>query len=216
MAVLTDLKPDDTGIDSVVPDPVEPDDVDGGATLAAPGAEWSGEAAPPDRADGTEGRSGWRPVLAYGVLPALTMMLVMGAGLLKYWDSSARASEVARVESVQAAKDSTIAMLSYQPDSVEADLAAAQDRLTGDFRDAYIELTSEVVIPGAKEKRISTVASVSAAASVTATPNHAVVLVFVNQSAIVGRDAPTDTASTIRVTLDQVEGRWLISGFDPI
>lgn len=213
MAVLTDIAPEGTGLDSAVPDPAENGDSGGGA---APAAALQDVSAVVEAVDWPSRANGRRPALAYGVLPALVILLAMAAGLLKFWDGSARASEVARVESVQAAKDSTIAMLSYQPDSVEADLAAAQDLLTGDFRDAYIELTNDVVIPGAKEKRISTVASVPGAASVTATPNRAVVLVFVNQSAIVGSDAPTDTASSIRVTLDKVDGRWLISGFDPI
>lgn len=211
MAVLTDIAPDGTGLDSAAQDPAEKDDSGDGAA-AAP-KEASDAADPADRSRRANGR---RQALAYGVLPALVILLAMAAGLLKFWDASARASEVARTESVQAAKDSTVAMLSYQPGSVEADLAAAQDLLTGEFRDAFIELTNDVVVPGAKEKRISTVASVPGAASVTATPNHAVVLVFVNQSAIVGSDAPTDTASSIRVTLDKIDGRWLISGFDPI
>jgi Mce-associated membrane protein len=43
-----------------------------------------------------------------------------------------------------------------------------------------------------------------------------VVLVFVNQTVIVGQDAPTDTASAVRVTLDKVGDRWLISSFDPV
>jgi Mce-associated membrane protein len=41
-------------------------------------------------------------------------------------------------------------------------------------------------------------------------------MVFVNQTVIIGADAPTDTASSVRVDLDNVDGRWLISGFDPI
>jgi len=32
----------------------------------------------------------------------------------------------------------------------------------------------------------------------------------------VGADAPTNTTSSVRVTLDKVGGRWLISAFDPI
>lgn len=155
-------------------------------------------------------------ILAYGVLPGLVMLLALAAGLFKFWDSSVRDTQTARIESVQAAEDSTVAMLSYQPDTVEKDLTAAQDRLTGAFRDSYTELTHDVVIPGAKQKHIATVANVSAAASVSATPNHAVVLVFVNQAAIVGSDTPTDTASSVRVTLDKIDGRWLISGFDPV
>jgi len=33
---------------------------------------------------------------------------------------------------------------------------------------------------------------------------------------IVGQDTPTDTASSVRVTLDKVGNRWLISKFDPV
>jgi Mce-associated membrane protein len=161
-------------------------------------------------------RRAWMHMVAYGILPGLALLLALGAGYLKWQDSSVRDSNSARIGSVQAAKDSTIALLSYQPDSVEKDLVAARDRLTGTFRDSYTSLTNDVVIPGAKQKQISAVATVPAAASVSANENHAVVLVFVNQSAIVGRDAPTNTASTVKVTLDKVSGRWLISGFDPV
>jgi Mce-associated membrane protein len=73
-----------------------------------------------------------------------------------------------------------------------------------------------VVIPGAKQKQISAVASVPAAASVSANPREAVVLVFVNQTVTVGGDAPTDTASSVRITLEKVGDRWLISKFDPV
>jgi len=57
---------------------------------------------------------------------------------------------------------------------------------------------------------------VPAAASVSATANHAVTLLFVNQTAVVDKDPPTDSLSSVRVTLDKVDGRWLISGFDPV
>jgi Mce-associated membrane protein len=146
----------------------------------------------------------------------VALLLAMGAGYLKWMDNSVRNSETARVESVQAAKDSTIALLSYKPDTVEQQLNAARDRLTGDFRDSYTSLTHDVVIPGAKQKQISAVATVPAAASVSANPNQAVVLVFVNQTVIVGQDAPTDTASAVRVMLDKIGDRWLIAKFDPV
>jgi Mce-associated membrane protein len=32
----------------------------------------------------------------------------------------------------------------------------------------------------------------------------------------VGQSPPTSTASSVRVTLDKVDGRWLISQFDPV
>ena len=158
----------------------------------------------------------WARVFAFGVLPVVALLLAAGAGYLKWVDSSVRDSRSARTESVQAAKDSTIALLSYKPDTVEQQLTAARELLTGDFRDSYTSLTNDVVIPGAKQKQISAVATVPAVASVSADPRHAVVLVFVNQTVVIGQDAPTDTASSVRVTLDKVGNRWLISKFDPV
>lgn len=174
----------------------------------------------------TAGRSGrGSRVVAFAVLPALALLLALGAGFLKWQDNSYRYSDVpvnaskhpsVATESVQAAKDSTVALLSYKPETVEKQLADARDRLTGDFRQQYTSLTNDVVIPGAKQKQISAAASVPAAASVSVSPNRAVVLVFVNQTVVVGQDPPTDTASSVRVTLDKVDGRWLISKFDPV
>ncbi|HXO11800.1 MAG TPA: hypothetical protein VN871_05485, partial [Mycobacterium sp.] len=54
------------------------------------------------------------------------------------------------------------------------------------------------------------------AASVRATADHAVVLLCVNQAVVVGQDASTTTASSVRVSLDKIGGRWLISQFDPV
>jgi Mce-associated membrane protein len=155
-------------------------------------------------------------MLAYAILPAAALLLAVAAGYLKWVDGSARLSQEARAESVQAAIDSTVAMLSYRPDTVESNLAAARDRMTGAFRDSYSSLTRDVVIPGAKQRQISAVATVPAAASVSATATHAVVLVFVDQSTIIGSDPPTQSASSVKVTLEKVRDRWLISQFDPV
>ncbi|AGB25213.1 hypothetical protein Mycsm_05002 [Mycobacterium sp. JS623] len=176
-------------------------------------ADESTEAAEPEK---PKRRIQWARVFAFGVLPAIALLLALGAGYLKWMDNSVRNDESARDESIKAAKDSTVAMLSYKPDTVEQQLNAARDLLTGYFRDSYTSLTHDVVIPGAKQKQISAVATVPAAASVSASPRHAVVLVFVNQTVIVGQDAPTDTASSVRVTLDKLGDRWLISKFDPV
>ncbi len=156
-----------------------------------------------------------RHVAAYVLVPLLVMIMTVGAGYLKYKEVSARAAQTAAITSVQAATEGTIALLSYRPDTAQATLTAARDRLTGQFRDSYTSLINDVVIPGAKEKKISATATVPAASSVTASKNHAVVLVFVNQSVIIANDAPSGTASAVQVTLEKTGDRWLISGFDP-
>ncbi len=179
-------------------------------------ADDASEAVATGAADRDEHGRSWTRALAFGLLPGLALMIAMAAGFLKWQDSSLRDAQTVRLEAMQAAKDSTIALLSYQPNTVEKDLGAARDRLTGSFRDSYTSLTHDVVIPGAKQKQISAVVTVPAVASVSASADHAVVLVFVNQTIIVGTDAPTATASSVKVSLERIGGRWLISDFTPV
>jgi Mce-associated membrane protein len=205
---------EDTAKAESVDNPDEPEKADE-STETADAASDPAEPTKPKR------RIQWARVFVLGGLPALALLLALGAGFLKWQDHSARVDDITDAESparqaMQAAKDSTIAMLSYKPDTVEKQLGDARSLLTGDFRDQYTSLTNDVVIPGAKQKQISAVATVPAVASVSADPNHAVVLVFVNQTVVVGQDAPTDTASSVRVTLDKIGNRWLISKFEPV
>jgi Mce-associated membrane protein len=157
----------------------------------------------------------WRRAVAYVVLPGAALLLAAGAGFLKYQSDSVSGPNPVD-ESVRAASDGTVALLSYRPDTVQKDLDAAKSRLTGSFLDAYTKLTHDVVIPGAQQKQIAAVATVPAASSASATASHAVVLLFVNQTVTIGTDAPTNTASSVRVTLDKVDGHWLISQFEPV
>lgn len=156
----------------------------------------------------------WSRVLIYGLLPALALLLTIAAGLLKWKDSSVRSIDLARSQSVAAARDSTVALLSFRPETVDRDVAAARERLTGSFLDTYTQRTQEELIASAKERHVSATASVPGAASQSATQNHAVVLVFVNQTFKIGDSAPADADSSVRVTLDKVGDRWLVSGFD--
>ncbi len=154
--------------------------------------------------------------LVWAAIAAAALVLGGLAGFLGWQNASQRAAGIAAVESLAAARETATAILSYRTESVEQDLNAARDRLTGTFLEEYTKLINEVVIPGSKEKKISAVAQVPAAASVSATPSHATALVFVNQTVNIGNDAPTDTASSVRVTLDKIGGRWLVSGFEPV
>ncbi|WP_025737490.1 hypothetical protein [Mycobacterium genavense] len=157
-----------------------------------------------------------RRVFAVGDGTFVLVAVLSGVAVyVKYLDARAAAASRAAVESVQAAKDSTVAMLSYTPDSVEQKLTAASDRLTGTFHDSYTSLIHDVVIPGAREKKISVAATVAAAVSESASANHAVVVLFVDQAIVIGTDAPTQTASVVEVTLDKLGNRWLVAGFEP-
>lgn len=189
---------------SAVEDGAEADHVDGDD--AAEDVDKKGSA--PRKRD-------WTRLLTV-LLPALAVLIGAGAGYLTWLDHAARESRLALEQSVQAASESTIAILSYKPETVDQELKAAADRLAEPFRQQYTQLVSDVVAPGAKQQHITAVATVPSAASVSATGKHAVVLVFVDQTTTIGNDAPTQSTSSVRVTLDKVHGRWLISQFDPV
>lgn len=155
-------------------------------------------------------------VVVFAVLPGLILLLGAGAAFLGWQDASHRAVDASRTESVAAAREAAVAMLSYRADTVEKDLMSALDRITGPLLDSYTDMAKSIVIPAAEQKKISAQARVSAVASVSADRAHAVVLLFVNQTVTAGAGAPTETASSVKVTLDKVGERWLVAGFDPV
>lgn len=147
----------------------------------------------------------------------LATVLVAASAWLAWDGSQRRAAEQAGNEAVAAARDSIVAILSYQPATAEKDLgAAAQDRLTGKFLQDYTQLIKTVVVPTAKQQGIASTAQVPAAAVVSARNNRVVVLAYVDQTTAVGKQAPLQAKSSVRVTMERVDGRWLISGFEPI
>lgn len=149
---------------------------------------------------------------------AILATVLVAASAWLFWDGSERrAAEQAGQEAVQTARDSIVAILSYQPATAERDLgAAAQDRLTGKFLEDYSQLIKTVVAPNAKQQGITAAAQVPAAAVVSAQGDRVVVLAYVDQTTTVGKQAPLPAKSSVRVSMERVDGRWLISGFEPI
>lgn len=190
---------------------------EGGRHRLPSGADLDAEA-PDDDGAGVALAAGGRAarVIAFGVLPALLVLLGAGAGFMTWTTISANFLRQARVDSVRAATDGAAALLTYHADSVDSDLRAARERLTGNFKTSYTAYTHQVVIPDSHRKHVSAVAIVPAAASVWTSTSRAVVMVFVNQTFNSDLDPPTATASSVRVSLAKISGRWLISDFTPV
>jgi Mce-associated membrane protein len=118
---------------------------------------------------------------------------------------------------VKAASDGTVALLSYSPDSLDKDFATAKSHLSGDFLSYYNEFTEQIVAPAAKQKSLKTTARVVGAAVKELHPGTAVVLVYVDQSTTSkDRPDPSESASSVLVSMTRVNGNWLITKFDPI
>jgi Mce-associated membrane protein len=118
---------------------------------------------------------------------------------------------------LDAAKDRTVALLSYAPETLDQDFSTAKSGLTGDFLNYYTDFTEKVVAPAAKQKSVKTQATVAQAAISEMKPDSAVALLFVNQ-ATTSQENPDGAfaSSSIKVGLTKVDGAWLISSFDPV
>jgi Mce-associated membrane protein len=127
--------------------------------------------------------------------------------------TDAAASQIA----LDAAKTGTVALLSYSPESLDKDFAAAKSHLTGDFLSYYTQFTETIVTPAAQQKAVKTTASVVRAAVSELRPHSAVVLVFVNQNTT-SKENPDGAfaVSSVKVSLTKIDGTWLISSFDPV
>jgi Mce-associated membrane protein len=162
-------------------------------------------------------------LVAIPVIPVVLALALLGTGLLAGWlyFSQYRPDEqtdgAVAQSAVNAARDGTVALLSYKPDTLNQDFAAARSHLTGDFLNYYDKFTKDVVTPAAQTKGVTTTAQVVGAAASELNPDKAVVLVFINQATTSKeRPDPAMAASSANVSLAKVHGEWLISKFDPL
>ncbi|MDP9167369.1 MAG: twin-arginine translocation pathway signal [Actinomycetota bacterium] len=120
-------------------------------------------------------------------------------------------------QTIKAASDGAVALLSYAPESMDKDFAAAKSHLTGDFLNYYSQFTHDIVTPAVKQKSVKTSATIVQAAVSELKPTSAVVLVFLNQTTT-SKENPDGsfTASAVKVGLTRSHDDWLISSFDPV
>ncbi|MEE6136986.1 hypothetical protein SKC41_11650 [Mycobacterium sp. 050128] len=178
-----------------------------------------------DSSDQTEqgGRSEPRTSRRVKVVPVVLVLLLLLSGGAATWlyfkqyrpDKQTDASVASAV--VSSASDGTVALLSYSPDTLDKDFAAAKSHLSGDFLSYYNQFTEQIVAPAAKQKSLKTNARVLGAAVQELHPDSAVVLVLVDQSTT-SKDNPDPamSSSSVLVSLIRVNGNWLITKFDPV
>jgi Mce-associated membrane protein len=190
-------------------------------TEAEDTAKATDEAATPERKDGVVRKTVRGARSRAGVI-LLAAALVVAAGLaswLYYFqfrpnqETAPAAAKIAQ----DAATSGTVALLSYSPDSLDKDFAAAKSHLTGEFLSYYGQFTQQIVTPAAKEKSVKTTATVVRSAVAEMHPDSAVVLVFINQTTT-SKENPDGAfaASAVKVGMKKIDGAWLISAFDPV
>jgi Mce-associated membrane protein len=206
--------------DETTPDVEPTDGVEIDKSTDEDGAAVAEVEAPKDSDDSSAVR---RRLPAIPLIPVALVLGLLAAGLLAGWlyFSQYRPDEqtdgaVAQTV-VNAARDGTVALLSYKPDTLNQDFAAAKSHLSGDFLNYYDKFTKDVVTPAAQTKGVTTTAQVVGAAAAELHPDKAVVLVFINQATTSKeRPDPAMASSSANVSLAKVHGEWLITKFDPL
>lgn len=161
-------------------------------------------------------RVGLRARLVVGLALA-ALVLAAGVGALYHQVQRAQAVEQARTAAVGAAKSHVANLLSYNYKNLGQDLAQAKALTTGRFQSKYVRLSSGVVAPSAKKQQLVTRTRVVSASVVSAEPQQVVALLFVNQATTSKKiESPKVDRSRVRATMTKVDGRWLVSGLEPV
>ena len=140
------------------------------------------------------------------------LVLVVALAVLTVRDSRV---ERARAEGSAAALELTPRLLTYDYRSLADDAARAQAAVTGAFADQYRQYADQLLAPNAKEQNFVTKATVRNGAVVSAETDKVVVLVFLDQATTSkALTAPRLDNVGVRVTVSDVDGKWLVSQLD--
>jgi Mce-associated membrane protein len=190
-------------------------DTDAGADTPAPG---------PQAPDTAEPRARRRGRLS-AVLALLAVAGLVAAAVLGWEYREGRQADAARVQALAAAQKAAPVVLSYDYRRLDQDFAAARGHLTGTFREEYRRTTTSVVAPTAKKYHGVVKATVveppgggaAAASVVSASPDRAVVLLFVNQ---VTKSTQVSGSrvdlNRVRMTLTRTSAGWKVSAVDAL
>ncbi|MFE5752369.1 hypothetical protein ACFQ7I_01410 [Streptomyces massasporeus] len=213
--------------------PLRAEESGSGRTMVvdAPGGAWDDPPEPSPEAAEEEPRESTRVRrFPRGKLLAAASAVLLVAGLVavavlgrQYWEG--QRADQAREEALAAARKAAPVVLSYDYRRLDRDFARARAHLTGDFRDEYGRTTKTVVGPTARKYHGVVKAEVvepagggaPAASVVSAAPDRAVVLLFVNQ---VTRSTQVTGSrvdlNRVRMTLTRTSGGWRVSGVDAL
>lgn len=193
-----DDAPDDTG-----------DDTGDGAAQAGGPAE---SAAAPARRLVPPQPPGWPVVAVALALALLGLALAAAALLVGGGDDAAQAAQARdrlRAEALQAARERTTALTSYDHRTLEEDFAAVLETATGAFEDEYARTTDELRATFLQTQAVAT-STVLGAGIERFDERRVVVVVAVDQVIRTAGSAPRTERNRLRMVLVRPERTWLV------
>ncbi|MFD8228681.1 hypothetical protein ACFV16_31600 [Streptomyces massasporeus] len=188
-------------------------------------AEPSPEAAEEEPRESTRVRRSPRGKLFTAASAVLLVAGLVAVAVFGWQYREGQRADRAREAALAAARKAAPVVLSYDYRRLERDFTRARAHLTGDFRDEYGRTTKTVVGPTARKYHGVVKAAVvepagggaPAASVVSASPDRAVVLLFVNQ---VTRSTQVTGSrvdlNRVRMTLTRTSEGWRVSGVDAL
>lgn len=155
-------------------------------------------------------------------LVAVLTVLVLALGGLDGWLLTSQPTSGSRAERDQAlstAKSAVPLILSYNHQRFDSDVAAAKARLTGRAVTDYVQAMTKTIKPTATKVQAVVQAQTNGAGveAVSGDGDHVTVVVFGEQKVTnTSLKTPRTDLFRVRVTLDRVQGQWLVSKFDQI
>lgn len=152
------------------------------------------------------------------VVAAVVLVLALSAGVagLLLELNRLAAVEHARSAGLNAAKSHAQEILAYDYRTIEEDIVRARNGTTGKFRRDYAA-TAERLVPYAQEQKVVVKAAVLSASVVSAETDRVTVLLFVNQGTTKkGQEETKVDLNRVRMTLNSVDGKWLVSNVEAL
>lgn len=179
--------------------------------LAEPPALPEPPAAPPRPRSGAP----W-PALAVAIAVAVIAVAVAAAALSR--PESAADVEAVRTSALEAARERTTALTSYDHRTLEQDMARVLETATGEFEDDYRSTTAQLSGTFRQTEAVATSTVVAAGLEELETPAdgpvRAVVVVAVDQVIRTKGAAARTERNRLRMELVRPEGTWLVSSVE--
>lgn len=155
---------------------------------------------------------GRRTRLLQATVAGLLVLVAVALAGLAWWRVGHMRTAIADAGQAQLVAEQVLsALLTYDHESVDSDLAEALDGVTGTFAQDYRTLAEEVIVPVSRERQVSTTASVVRSGIVDRGSETVTVLLFLDQSTTsVDEPGTRRDLSRVQVSLRQVEGRWRV------
>jgi Mce-associated membrane protein len=150
---------------------------------------------------------------AFGVLFAVALVALAGAGGYLYWNRiEIKAEQQASQELPPLAAQQIPMILGFDYQTVERSRTEVYNLMTPGFRRQYEDDTTKNVIPQARDRQVISQVNVVGTGMLASQRDSASVMVFMNRTVTDKSKTPVYDGSRLRVDYEKIDGKWLING----